>query len=83
MIKLLQEFYKHHRYKDGYRNQCIDCHSIRWKKYYDNGYNKILKDKAINDMIYRLKQNQKSYIHTHLKKANIKKEDSTIKYIGC
>jgi hypothetical protein len=82
-IKLLEQFYKHNRYKDGYRNQCINCHSKRWKKYYNNGYNKILKDKAINDMIYRLKQNQKSYIHQHLKKNNMVKDNNTEKYLGC
>lgn len=82
-IKSLEGFYKHKRYKDGYRNQCINCHSKRWKKYYNEGYNKILKDKAINDMIYKLKQNQKSYIHQQLKNSNLVKENSTSKYIGC
>lgn len=82
-IKLLEEFYKYKRNKDGYRNQCIKCHSVRWKKYYNEGYNKILKDKAINDMIYRLKQNQKSYLHQQLKNSKLKKINSTNKYIGC
>lgn len=82
-IKLLKDFYKHNLYKDGYRNQCIICHSKRWKKYYNEGYNKILKDKAINDMIYKLKQNQKSYLHQQLKNSMLKKIDSTNKYIGC
>lgn len=82
-IKVLEQFYKHNRYKDGYRNQCINCHSKRWKTYYDNKYNKILKDKAINDMIYKLKQNQKSYIHQQLKKNNLVKIDTTDIYLGC
>jgi hypothetical protein len=82
-IKLLENFYKNKRYKDGYRNHCKDCHSIRWKTYYDNGYNKILKDKAINDMIYKLKQNQKSYIHQQLKNNNLTKNNNTDKYLGC
>lgn len=82
-IKLLKDFYQYKRNKDGYRNQCINCHSIRWKKYYNGGYNKVLKDKAINDMIYKLKQNQKSYLHQQLKASKLKKIERTNEYIGC
>lgn len=82
-IKLLIHFYKHSRYKDGYRNQCINCHSNRWKKYYNEGYNKVLQEKVVTDMIYKLKQNQKSYIHQQLKKSMLVKNDNTNKYIGC
>ena len=82
-IKLLKNFYTHKRYKDGYRNQCIECHSKRWKVYYNEGYNLVLKNKALNDMIYRLKQNQKSYLHQQLKNSNLKKINSTNEYIGC
>jgi hypothetical protein len=81
-IKLLDKFYANKRYKDGYRNQCIDCHLQRGKTYYNNGYNIVLKNK-LNDSIYRLKQNQKSYLHQQLKAYNLTKVDSTNKYIGC
>jgi hypothetical protein len=81
--KLLNQFYKHKRYKDGYRNQCIKCHSNRWKNYYKNGYNAVLKEKVTSDIIYKLKQCQKSYIHQQLKKSNLKKSDRVSKYIGC
>lgn len=82
-IKTLIQFYKHNRYKDGYRNTCIECHSKRWKTYYNNGYNKILKSRFLNDMIYKLKQNQKSYIHIQLKKSKLIKSNNINKYIGC
>ena len=82
-IKMLKYFYKNNRYKDGYRNQCINCHSKRWSKYYNDSYKKVLKDKLINDMIYKLKQNQRSYIHQQLKNSMLKKNNGTIKYIGC
>lgn len=82
-IKSLDAFYKHKRYKDGYRNQCIDCHSKRWKLYYDTGYNQVLKDKLQNDVIYKLKQNQRTYLIQQLKASSLKKKDSTSKYIGC
>ena len=34
-------------------------------------------------MIYKLKQNQKSYLHQQLKNSKLKKINSTNKYIGC
>jgi 5-methylcytosine-specific restriction endonuclease McrA len=82
-IKNLELFYKHHRYKDGYRNNCIICHSIEWKKYYNKTYHSVLKEKLKVDNIYRLKQNVKSYIHIQLKNNDKKKSDSSVKYIGC
>jgi len=82
-IKSLDNFYTYIRNTDGYRNQCIECHSIRWKLYYNNQYYKVLKDKFENDIIYKLKQNQKTYLHQHLKKFNLTKIDSTNNYIGC
>lgn len=81
--KNLTEFYKHKRYKDGYRNQCINCHRQNWKTYYDENYKKVLIDKQKNDPIYRLKQNQKSYIHIQLKNVNRTKNKNTVKYLGC
>lgn len=83
LTKQLTEFYKHKRYKDGYRNQCISCHSVRWKNYYDSGYNTVLSEKGVNDTIYKLKQNQKTYLHIQLKKVNLSKSENTIKYLGC
>lgn len=65
--KLLDEFYKNIRYKDGYRNHCKPCHSIRWKNYYNCKYKDILKDKFNSDIVYKLKQNQRSYIFQQLK----------------
>lgn len=82
-IKKLSEFYKHKRYKDGYRNQCINCHSNRWKTYYNNCYNEILKEKVKTDIIYKIKQNQKSYIHLQLKNSKLIKTTKISKYIGC
>ena len=34
-------------------------------------------------MVYRLKQNQKSYLHMQLKNQNVVKNQKTSKYIGC
>jgi hypothetical protein len=82
-IKNVEYFYKHKRYYDGYRNQCIECHSARWKKYYVQGYNIILSDKLANDYIYKLKQNMRTYLHQQLNKSNIQKNDNTENIIGC
>jgi hypothetical protein len=81
--KYLNCFYKHSRYKDGHRNQCIECHSSRWKKYYNNGYDKVLKEKLLNDAVYKLKQNQRTYLHQQLRKQGLKKNANTKDYIGC
>lgn len=81
--KKLEMFYTHRRYKDGYRNSCISCHSVKWKEYYHKTYNNVLKEKLNNDSTYRLKQNVKSYIHIHLKKNNNEKKCRSSKYIGC
>lgn len=82
-VKELCKFYKHKKYKDGYRNQCIDCHSERWKQYYRNGYNNVLKHRLQIDEIYKLKQNQRSYIHQQLQKKGCVKENKTMELIGC
>lgn len=79
----LTKFYKHQRYKDGYRNQCIFCHNIRFKTYYQNSYKEELKIKLQNDLIYRLKQNLKSYLHIQLKNHSLVKNKPTMQYIGC
>lgn len=79
----LTNFYKHRRYKDGYRNQCIECHNIRFKTYYQNGYNQELQTKLQIDPVYKLKQNLKSYLHVQLKNQSLVKTKPTMKYIGC
>lgn len=82
-IKPLINFYKNKRYKDGYINNCIDCHSKLWKEYYKNTYYSVMTERFKNDLIYKLKQNVKSYIHIQLKNQNKFKEDSSIIYLGC
>lgn len=81
--KKLEMFYTHHRFKDGYRNHCISCHSVKWKEYYHKTYHNVLKEKLDTDSTYRLKQNVKSYIHIHLKKHDSQKNCRSSKYIGC
>jgi hypothetical protein len=81
--KNLDEFYKHKRYKDGYRNQCVICHSKRWKHYYTCGYNTVLRQKLQTDEVYKIKQNQRAYLHQHLKKQGSKKDLGTMEYLGC
>ncbi len=70
-FKSLDEFYKHKRYKDGYRNECKECHSKLWKSYYNSKYKNVLKDKLSSNPIYKLKQNIKSYIHIQLKNKDL------------
>lgn len=79
----LEMFYKHKRYKDGYRNTCKTCHSEKWKAYYRDKYSDVLKKKPKEDPVYRLKQNVKSYIHLQLKNKDKTKESRTGLYIGC
>ena len=81
--KIIEYFYTYRQTKDGYRNQCIPCHSIRWKKYYNKTYKYILKEKVKVDEIYRLKQNQKSLLNHHLKSNKLNKTNRTFQYIGC
>lgn len=79
----LTNFYKHKKLLDGYRNECIKCHSNGWKQYYNNGYNEVLKEKLAKNDIFRRTQNLKSLIHYHLKTAGMVKSDKTLKYVGC
>jgi hypothetical protein len=81
--KHLNLFYQNKRYKDGYRNQCIECHSKRWKTYYSNKYKNVLKERLFRDEIYRLKQNQRTYLHQQLKKQDVIKTKNTNMYLGC
>ncbi|NBP00281.1 MAG: hypothetical protein EBU90_09185 [Proteobacteria bacterium] len=83
LVKSLSQFYKHHRYKDGYRNQCVQCHSVRWSKYYVDSYHEVLKEKYRSDDLYRLKQNHRSYLHQQLKGRNLTKRERTEIMIGC
>lgn len=83
VVKPLRCFYKHKRYKDGYRNDCIICHNILFKEYYIQTYNIVLKNKFNTDKAYRLKQNIKSYIFYHLKNNRVKKSLNTLDYLKC
>lgn len=76
-------FYKHRVLNDGYRNNCIQCHSKSWKSYYNNGYNIFLKKKLKEDKMFQKTQNLKSILHYHLKSANLVKSNKTLNYIGC
>lgn len=82
-VKLLEKFYKNKRYKDGYINNCISCHSVLWKKYYIEKYASVMNDRIKNDIIYKLKQNVKSYIHIQMKNQNKQKQEMSCVYLGC
>jgi hypothetical protein len=83
VVKPLKNFYKHKRYKDGYRNDCIECHNILFKDYYNQTYNVVLKNKFNTNKAYRLKQNIKSYIFYHLKNNKLEKTEHTLEYLKC
>lgn len=82
-IKSLENFYKNKKYKDGYVSLCMICHANDWKIYYDTKYSNIMSERFKNDIIYKLKQNVKSYIHIQLKNQNKKKIDKSSIYLGC
>lgn len=81
--KCISFFYRHKRYKDGYRNQCIDCHNKRFKNYYNEKYKQVMKDRLSTDLVYKIKQNYKSYLHIHLKLKGLMKSKRTNEYFGC
>ena len=88
--KIIDQFYKSYRHKDGYFKWCNTCHDHKSKNKENNckikrtseymiDYNK--KRKA--EIVYRLKYQIRSNLKSYLKNSNSIKKNSTIKYIGC
>lgn len=82
-IKTIDNYYKNIRYTDNYVGNCKVCHSVLFKEYYNKKYHSVMIDRLKNDLVYKLKQNVKSYIHIQLKNQNKKKTDTSSAYLGC
>ena len=67
IFKKLDEFHKHKKSKDGYRNSCKSCRKIKLRKYYIHNKNKI-----------KLRVNQ--YRKEHLQERLILKRNYRKKY---
>ena len=89
--KEIYQYYKSYRHKDGYFKWCNTCHEIKSKNKEHNikikrtpeymiNYNNKRKDDVIYQLKYQIRSNLHSYLRRDIKSC---KNNTTLQYIGC
>jgi hypothetical protein len=74
--------FKTRKTSHGYRTECKDCNRDQLRKYYEDVYNEVRRNKKKTDIQYKIMCNHRTYIYKCLTRFGNKK-NSSISYIGC